>query len=785
MLSTATLHALDWDRVRDALSECARTPMGRASARELAPFKNLYQIHECLDAVDEVRLLEVDGGWIPVGAVTDIRESLVKASRGAVLAEEELLAVARSARALVDLHAFVLNSEAHTPKLEELVEAVDLRQDIVDQLTYAFDDSGSLSERAYPELGSLRERIHELHARVRSTLEELIKGDSPLTDVLQDRFVTQRSDRYVIPVKVHAKRQNIGIVHGTSASGQTAFIEPHQVIALNNALRIAESELDAAVRRILAQLSRAVGAIAEDAQRGVEVARIIDLYCARAVLGDRMQAVRPEVEDKAVVMLENARHPVLVLRDIDVVPNDLQLGVEHQGLIVSGPNTGGKTVALKTIGLCALLVSHGCHIPASEGSRVDFFPEVQAIVGDHQTVEGDHSSFSAHLVVLQDMVQHARPGSLYLIDEIASGTDPHQGAALAQAMLEHMVESGARVVVTTHFSRLKSLGSTDPRFGIAAMQFANGRPTWKIAPGMRGESHALDIASRIGVHTRLIDRAKAVMDEGERSFAETLAALEQATERADRSAADAESLRKELKAQRDRLRAKEERLERRARQIEEEKAAEFLAKLKQHEDRVRKTIAELQAAPSHKRVAHAREQIEHARATVPKKAAPKVEVPQGLQVGDMVRHIRSGQSGVVEKIKGKNVEFRVGTLRMRAKVTDLERSSIRQAKREHAIPQKIKSAKPKPVSLDDALRVPANTLDLRGQRYDQAIANSEQFFDRAVRDGFQVVFILHGHGTGALKSGIRKWLPTCGYVKKWRPANADQGGDAFTIAALA
>jgi DNA mismatch repair protein MutS2 len=786
-LHNETLHALDWPALCEALAAQARTPMGRARASTLTALDDRQAVHEALDATGEFLLLESDGGHVPIGDVLDASSDLGRAARAAVLDKDSLRRTGLCLQAMDRLAAFLLEHDRDVPTLQRL--AVDLQVDtsVTAALVAAFDETGDLSSRTYPELGELRQRIAELHVTIRRTLDDLVHGDT-LADVLQDRYVTQRADRYVLPIKANFKRKELGIVHGMSGSGNTAFVEPHQVVALNNELRLAEGRLEVAERRILTALSAVLHRVAERALTALEVATTLDLIAARAGLAIRLDAVRPIVGEDGVLHLIGARHPVLALRGIDVVRNDLRLGAQTPILVISGPNTGGKTIALKTAGLCALMVRAGCYVPAVEGSRVDLFHTVIALIGDHQTVHGDHSSFSSHLLALSEMLQAARPGCLYLVDEIASGTDPQQGAALAHAVLEELLQRGPRAVITTHFHRLKTVSALDHRFLIGGMQFAHGRPTYRLLIGASGESHALETAARIGLPTALIERARTLMGEGERELAETLAALDKERARAEDASRLAEALTAELAAQRDRLAAREAHIEARARELEQKQAAAFLARLDRAEKAISAVVADLQRSPSHPGVAAARASLGALRHLAPQEAPELVlpAPPPDLAPGDRVKLPRLGKTGELRSVGERQLQVLVGGVTLTVKRTEIERID------DHGQPLPLPPPRPRPAKaaearrpdVHEAVRFEGNTVDLRGLRVDEAIEKIEKFLDRATTTQQEVVFLLHGHGTGRMKAAVRQWLPGCGLIASWAPAMPDQGGDAYTVAAL-
>lgn len=773
--------SLDWPAVVSAWSEYARTSLGKDAIGNAHPLPDVPSIERAFDAVSEMLALEDQGVDAGAGGVADIRRDTDRGSRGEVLADDELQ---RASATLVALVRVARNLEAvadQAPTLAKMASMIHVDPFVVDQLRNAWDNTGKLSASAFPQLKPLRQRIGELHDALRSTLDRLAKGDE-WADALQDRFWTQRDNRYVLPVKPFAKGLNLGIVHGTSRTAQTVFIEPHQVVSLNNQLRLAEGDLAAEEHRIRAALSAALGSQIGPVTDAMDAATQIDIATARAGLARRLQACRPTVGAAGQVLLKAARHPVLSLRGIEVVPNDLELSSQHPCLVISGPNAGGKTVALKTIGLMALLVQHGCFIPAAEGSRIDRFDPIIAVIGDQQTVEGDLSSFSAHIVALKALLESARPGTLALLDELASGTDPAQGAALAQSVLETLLDQDARLVVTTHYARLKGMAAADPRFAVAATQYREGLPTYRLVPGATGESRAFELASRMGLDSSLLERAQQLMSDGEVQLSRALTALERERERALVESEEMTTQHTALAKQRKELERREAHISKRAKALEEEGARHFLKRLKTAEAAIGQVVAELQAGPSHKGVKAARAAVAGLRGLVAEEPAPAAvaKAPSSpLAPGDRVRLVRLHKTGEVLAIKPNGVRVRTGALTLTVQASELQRLSPDEA----PAPPKRPPAAGQPTS-GTTVRIASNTLDLRGQRVDEALAEADRFFDRAVLQGHDVVYLLHGHGTGALKNQIRKWLRTNAYVERYAPANAEQGGDAYTLVVL-
>ena len=781
-LEEQTLEGLDWPFLLDAFARCARTGSGARRIARLTPLSTPEQGAVAHDAIDEFTAIEATGTEIPVAGIADISADVRSAAVGQILDDEALRRAGNSLQSLSDLHIVLTRRADEAPTLAAMAAGIDIDPQIAATLTDSYTTEGELSPRRYPELKELRSRITSIHAEIRATLDALVNGDT-LSDILQDRFWTQRDNRYVLPIKVHAKRWDLGIVHGTSGSGQTAFIEPHGIIALNNRLRVAEGELTAAEYKIRAALCGLIAGAADAVQVGLEIAVELDLVAARVGLARILAATRPKVGHEGVVNLHQARHPVLALRGVEVVANDLTLTPDRPTLVISGPNAGGKTIALKTIGLSALLVQHGCFVPAADGSRLDLFGVIQAAIGDQQAVERDLSSFSAHCETLAAMLDDAGPTHLILLDELANGTDPAQGAALAQATIEALGATGARVVVTTHFARIKAMGAANPDIGMAAVQYEDGRPTYRVMAGVTGESHALSIAEKMGIGSEILTHAVALM-EGEAGLSRTLEALEAEHQRAVASAERAEALEAEIEARERKLAEREAKIRAHSADLEAEGARAYLQRLREAEKAIGAIVAELQRSPDHKRAKAARASLDALRGVVPEQVpADPSDTP--IEIGDFVRVTSVGKEGEVLSVAGNSLRIRTaGGLTVSAKRRDVTRARgpLRGGPKSGGVA--IERAR-RGAALEEAVRLPTNTLDMRGMRVDEGFDAADKFFDTAVMRGYATVFLLHGHGSGALKDGVRDWLRSCTYVADWAPANADQGGDAFTIVELA
>jgi DNA mismatch repair protein MutS2 len=810
-MSDRTLATLDWDVLLAALARHARTTRGLARAADLVLAGTAQEARDRYVEVAEVLLAEEEGDRIPVGGVVDVVEEVERAAVGSVLEPLDLRAIYTSLLGQAKLREWADDYKKFTPRLAALAEPVVVDPALLRTLHGAFDALGRLSEQRWPELGQMRRRIDSLRDRIRSTLDDIVRGEE-WGDTLMDRYFTERDGRFVVPVKMGARR-GLGIMHGTSQSGETAYVEPAVIVEMHNELRVTEGELQRLERRILAELTQEVAGRARQILGAIEAATVIDLACARAGLGAELRGTIPTVGTDGVILLRESRHPVLALKG-EVVANDLSLTTDHPGLVLTGPNAGGKTVALKSLGLAALLVRASIPVPAEEGSRVDFFDPILADIGDAQSVSGGLSTFSAHVGALNIAIAASRPGALILLDEVAVGTDPAQGAALARAVLEAIVDAGARVAVTTHYPELKAV--TDHRFVVAAAQYADGKPTYKLELGVPGPSYALAMAQRLGLPQSILDRARQLLDEGARELADRLERLTEERAEVRRRADGMAALERQI-ANRDRALAEAE--ARIVRESEKRVAAlteKTAARLKKREEEVRTMVAALQAGADLRvagdTLADIRAALAEVRAPLALPAPVAPPPAAEIEVGDKVRVRSIGQVGRVLKV-GDSIEVEVGHVRIRVPPHQIEmlgakaartgptgvtgkvlvgandrkeREERRREAREAREANPCFDPAPEPVAdvATARMRTAANTVDLRGLRAEDALDIAERYLDKLSVQRLSPVFLLHGHGTGALKQAVRDWLPKCRYARAWRPADVDEGGDAYTVVEL-
>ena len=809
-LQERSLESLDWPFVVEALAERASTIAGREACEAIGFHGRPAHARDALADLAEMLELFEQQSAPPLGSIGDLQVLLTAAVKGEILDGPSLLNVSHTLEGLERLHLHLARDPELAPRLWAVVRDIRPMPDLAHRLRASFDSRGELSASTYPQLSSLRSKKARLHQRIQSTLNTL-RGEERFTSALQDDFLAMRNDRYVVPVRSGHKRSGLGIVHDTSGSGQTVFIEPYEVIEANNDLKMADAELAREERRILRSLTETVGFAAPVIRMALEAATHIDVVHAKALLAQDLKATVPAVDGAPGFRLIQARHPVLVLRGLDVVANDLTLGDTTRSLILSGPNTGGKTVTLKTLGLSALLVRAGLAVPADEGSRVGWFDLVLTDIGDSQDVEGDLSTFSGHVLNLVEILRtlDAAPESagLVLLDEIAAGTDPVQGAGFGRAMLEGMLERGVLLATTTHYPELKALSGADSRFVNARVEFDGdeNRPTYRVTVGQAGSSHALDVAAALGVEEAILTRARSYLGDAAMHVEDMLSSVEAQLLAAERARTAAEAAAEEAERHRAVAEADRKELEKERRHVERTVRSEFQREVHGYREQVKATMRQLRTEATEAQVERARQRVREGAAAVLGTLQGGVDDVDGVdwsaaKVGDPVRVLKLGKDAVIAVLpdaRGK-LFVELGGRRMHVKTVDLGRGArlpSRKKKPKAKFPSSKKSSKKKAkaaapseereaLELDSAIRNPSNVVDLRGETVDEALGRVDRFLDEASLSGEPFVFVLHGLGTGALRNAVRQHLRRSGYVGSFAPGTRSQGGDGITVARI-
>ncbi len=808
MIARKTLEDLGWPTLVDHWAKRCATARGQAAVRASQLLDSIDGARERAAEISEARGLLTRGAKLPLGDISDIAASIERVRKAAALDAPELVAVATTGKSLARLRGHLREHAAVAPRLAARGEALADLGHVFHPILEAFGPDGRLVDHASDALGPLRKTLASIKATLVQRMESLLT-DERFAPYLQDQFYTQRQDRYVLPVRTDGKGFVRGIVHGTSQSAATLFIEPEEIVELNNRMKLAEADVADEERRILTQFSGWVAEEADAFAQSLAIGEIIDVIAAAAIMADDTVSVEPILDDTPRIALLHARHPLMLLADRRCVANDVTLQA-GQTLLVSGPNAGGKTVALKTVGLAALMARAGLHLCAESGSAIGWFTQIVTDIGDAQNLEKDLSTFSGHMVNLRELLASAAPGMLVLIDEIAVGTDPDQGAALAQAVLEEVAARGVTCLVTTHYERLKALGASDARFANASVGFDLERlePTFKLHLGAPGSSGALAVAKRMGISAPVVERARELLGAAGTRVEELLASVADQRRRIEDERAAllaeleaVESDRHAMRMHRDKTQARYEKQQRTA----HGEALTALRAARRELDELRKEIR-AKAAAAETSVEDVREVNRKLVAPAAKVAQhePKRNLPPGtpatlesLTPGTPVIVPKLGRCEVVAPPSDGKVEVRLGLMRATVPVADVLLDSHRAARRaeKERVQAEIDSdGKPQGPSIVMIDGVPAggratartidSTLDVRGQRVDEAVANVDRFLDESLMASRDVAFFVHGHGTGALRAAIREHLKAHKGVDTYRAGEQSEGGDGVTVAFL-
>jgi DNA mismatch repair protein MutS2 len=775
---------LEFPLIRDRLVELTSFGPSRRLAETLEPSADAVIVARRLDETDQARSLLEDRPGVGIGAAHDIGPLVERAARSGRLDPEAFLAIADTLDATARLATSL--AEERRPLLRELGRELHPLPAIRSTLARTFDPVGELLDTASPRLGGLRAAVRVAYDRLRRRLDALVGAE--LGNALQEPIVTLRNGRYVVPVKAEARSRVKGIVHDASGSGQTLFIEPLVAVELGNAWREAQVAEQEEVERILDELSALIAANAAPLRETIDALARFDLWAAKATLAADMDATRAETGDRPEVVLLSARHPGLTGR---VVPIDVRIGDGYTALVVTGPNTGGKTVTLRTVGLLSLMHQAGLHIPAETGSRLPVWRDVFADIGDEQSVAQSLSTFSGHLRRITTIVAEAGPGTLVLLDELGAGTDPTEGSALAQALLDHFIRAGAIVAATTHYAELKAYAHTTPGATNAAVEFdlETLSPTYHLTIGLPGGSQAFAIAERLGLPDAIVADARSRLSESQQSFEATLAAIRategqtsDALERARVAEARvAEALRS---ASEERLRARRERDQ--AVAAAREAAERVVDDLRTEVASTRRALERDTVTAASLDAAVARAEAIAGRLPAGERAdAPVAAEPRRWKVGDRARSRSGGWEGRIAALEkgGRRGTIEAGGMRVMVEVDDLVPalgSASAAGGGRRAGTGRDATSNAAALRLARA-RTVASSLDLRGARVEEALEALDRYLDDASVAGLQSVTVIHGLGTGALRDAVRAAAAAHPLVREARPGQRGEGGDGATV----
>ncbi|MBU5265637.1 endonuclease MutS2 [Virgibacillus proomii] len=774
------LRVLEFDKIIERLTSYAETTIGKELTKQVKPSINIEKVRQLQKETDEAVHVQRLNKTLPLGGIVDIRAGIKRAAIGGVLSTTECMDVSSTIYGGRRAKAFIENLEEDLPIIRSLVEQIAPLRELEQQINSCIDDHGHIMDSASEKLRGIRSSIRTLESRVRDRLDSFIKTQA---NKLSDAIITIRNDRYVLPVKQEYRGTIGGIVHDQSASGQTLFMEPKAVVDLNNQLQEATAKEKQEMNRILRDLSAQIANEEMHLEQNVLVLAKLDVMFARAKLGQSMKASMPKINNNGIINMKQARHPLIDQNQ--VVANDIEIGKDFTAIVITGPNTGGKTVTLKMVGLCTLMAQAGLQVPAQDGCELAVFKHVYADIGDEQSIEQNLSTFSSHMTTIVEILKHIDEETLVLFDELGAGTDPQEGAALAMAILDEVIHRQARVIATTHYPELKAYGYNRKQVVNASVEFdvQTLRPTYRLLLGVPGRSNAFEISKRLGLPDRLIEQAKSYIGIDSKSVENMIASLEKSQIDAEKEYKKAhellvatENIHRDLQAAWDQWENKRELLYKRA----EEKAAKAIEKAREEAEIIVEELRNMKTDAKWKE----HEWIEAKKmldAAEPKLTTQqtgnqrdKKQRQQELHPGDEVKLLTANQQGsVLEKINDKEYLVQVGIMKVKVNRKDLQYIG----KQQEAYHQPITTIK-------GANYHVKTEIDLRGERVEDALLKLEKYIDDVLLAGYSRVSIIHGKGTGALRKGVQEYVKQHPRIADSRPGESGEGGSGVTVIRL-
>ena len=779
--------ALELDKILHLLAEETSCDAAAELAQNLRPSTSLSQVKRLLTETDEAHTMMARFGAPSFGGLKDVSNSLRRAEAGGTLNMTELLRIATVLRTLRGIVDWRSKSEGVKSVLDDRFDAIMPNKYLEDRINHAILSEEEMADNASPQLATIRRKIRSASSRAREQLEKMVR--SPVTQkYLQDPIITMRDGLFVVPVKAECRGDVPGLVHDTSSSGATVFVEPMAVVEANNEVRVLLSQEQAEMERILAELSAEAGNFASGIISGYKEAVELNLIFAKANLGYKMKATLPLVNDEGKIELKRARHPLIDKEK--VVPTDIELGLHFDTLVITGPNTGGKTVSLKTVGLLTLMAMCGLLLPVADNSQISIFNHVLADIGDEQSIEQSLSTFSAHMTNIIKIFEQADASSLILLDELGAGTDPIEGAALAMSILEALRRKGTRIAATTHYAELKAYALQTEGVENACCEFdvTTLRPTYRLLIGVPGRSNAFAISLRLGMDPEIVEHARELVSSENTRFEDVMQSLETSRQRleeerkeAQRQRLEAEEASRAAKERKDAIDAQADREMEEARR----RASELIARTRGQIDAMLNEMEELKKQKNKALTAEQKAKLksglralENEADPVRKKDEETYVLPRPLKKGDPVLIYDIDKKGTVLQPPdkdGKTALVQAGIIQTRVPVSNLRLLNEKPVKK----PQGSVTR-----SVNRANVRAAMELDVRGQTSDEALMNVDQFIDSAVLAGINMLTIIHGKGTGALRAAVQQHLKRHPNVKSFRLGTFGEGEAGVTIVEL-
>lgn len=785
-MTERTLRVLEFVKIRAQLVEHTISDMGAELASALTPDTDIGLIRQALQETEEAHVLLSYLGGHPLIPCGDVRQQLKLSEIGATLSQRALLDVAGLMRASRAARDVLVTDRENTPQLTALASRLSTHHRLENDIASAILSEEEMADHASTALADIRRHIRQCNDRVRDKLNAMIHS-AAFQKYLQEPIITIRNDRFVLPVKQEHRPNVPGLIHDQSSTGATLFVEPMAVVEINNDLKQWLAKENAEIERILQAFSAEVAPHAPTLAANIDILARLDFAFAKAALSRTMFGAMPKMNDRGYVRIVRGRHPLL--DPTKVVPSDLWMGDGFTTLVITGPNTGGKTVTLKTVGLLTLMAQAGLHVPADVGTELAVFDEVFADIGDEQSIEQSLSTFSSHMKNIVGILARVTPRSLALFDELGAGTDPTEGAALAQAVLTTLLERQVCSIATTHYSELKEYALTTPGVENASVEFnvETLRPTYRLSIGIPGKSNAFEISQRLGLPEAIIEHARKLLSHEQIRFEDVIANAEYHRQIAQREREIAEEARQEMirmREEAEKQRAKLEESRDQAIRKAKEDARRILENARSESETIISELKRMKKegahAPEHevlKLKQRLQQGIGEVQDALAKPVARVTEPPKTLKPGDAVRIVHLGNDATVlvpPDAKGE-VQLQVGVMKMKVHLSQLE---LIKAEKSGKSKTQVRTL------VDVQHRAVAQEIDLRGKALDEALGDVDKFLDDAVLSSLGVVSVIHGKGTGVLRSGIQAHLKKHPHVQSYRSGKYGEGEEGVTVVTL-
>lgn len=788
-MNNKTFRVLEYNKILDLLSKEAASSITRKDIAELKPTFDVHQIKETLAETTEAVSVIMRKGALPLGSFYDIKNSIYLAEKGGTLTMKQLLEILYNLQITRNTATFLKSDLPELPIIKGLAEVLSIQKRLEDNIDRCIISEDEMADSASTELKDIRRSIGRQNEAIRSKMNQILNSSENRT-MLQDAIVTMRQGRYVIPVKQEHKSKFSGIVHDQSSTGATLFIEPQAIVDLNNQLRELELAEKIEIERILAELSANVAEVSLELLNNHDILLKLDYIFAKGKLSVKMKATEPQINTKGILRIKNGRHP-LIAKD-KVVPISIALGKGYDTLVITGPNTGGKTVTLKTVGLFVMMTQAGLHIPAGDSTEMPIFHKIFADIGDEQSIEQSLSTFSSHMTNIVDIVENSDRNTLILLDELGAGTDPTEGAALAISVLEYLYGKGSKTIATTHYTELKKYAIAT--FGVenASMEFdvETLSPTYKLSIGTPGRSNAFEISKKLGLSNDIIDNAKGLLEKGDIEFEDVISSIEKDRKAAEEERDEAILINLEMKKQREQFEKDRKKLDEQKSIIlskAKEEAREMIKEAKEFAEQIQKDLKELEkyenTSDRNRTFEETRRKIKDAsdkyREKIIIEENPNPVKANELKLGDRVKVLSLDQKGNIISLPDdrNEVQVQLGLLKINVNLDNISKIQDGAGKKDNKKSRYGSLYRSKAQAITPSINV-------RGRLLDDAVMDVDKYLDDAYIAGLKEVTIIHGRGEGVLREGLHAMFKSHKHVEKFRKGAYNEGGDGVTIVQL-